>query len=135
MVTRLVLAFPEQGPTHPTEAVDRPARTRNDAAQLFLVICRDCFKRGAVLWILRHDPTLGSVPRWVSPPSGRSRRNDAMSVVQVATRKMRGRAALDPRGEIDVDAYPVDGDRDLGWAYTGIVGRATAGRLLEIVPE
>lgn len=56
-------------------------------------------------------------------------------VVELRSANVCIRAVLDPRGEIDVDAYPVGGDRHLGWAYTGIVGTASAGRLLEIALE
>lgn len=56
-------------------------------------------------------------------------------VVELRSSEVCIRAVLDPRGEIDVDAYPLGGDRYQGWAYTGVVGRATAGRLLEIALE
>lgn len=42
------------------------------------------------------------------------------------------RVALDPRGELDVDVFRTGTDPHYGWAYTGIVGRASAGRLLEL---
>lgn len=42
------------------------------------------------------------------------------------------RAVLDPRGEIDIDVFRTGSDRRYGWSYTGIVGRASVGRLLEI---
>lgn len=42
------------------------------------------------------------------------------------------RVVLDPRGELDVDVFRTGTDRKYGWAYTGIVGRASARRLLEL---
>ncbi|UQX89634.1 hypothetical protein M6D93_06420 [Jatrophihabitans telluris] len=42
------------------------------------------------------------------------------------------RVVLDPRGEVDIDVFRTGGERLYGWAYTGIVGRASVGRLLEI---
>jgi hypothetical protein len=42
------------------------------------------------------------------------------------------RAVHDPRGEVDIDVFRTGGDRISGWSYTGIVGRASVGRLLEI---
>jgi hypothetical protein len=42
------------------------------------------------------------------------------------------RAMLDPRGEVDVDVFRTGSDRLYGWSYTGIVGRASVGRVLEI---
>lgn len=39
---------------------------------------------------------------------------------------------LDPRGEVDIDVFRTGSERLYGWSYTGIVGRASAGRLLEI---
>ena len=42
------------------------------------------------------------------------------------------RAVLDPRGEVDIDVFRTGSDRAYGWSYTGIVGRASVGRLLEI---
>jgi hypothetical protein len=56
-------------------------------------------------------------------------------VVELRSATVCIRVVLDPRGEVDVDAYPVGGDPHLGWAYTGIVGRASAGRLLEVALE
>ena len=38
----------------------------------------------------------------------------------------------DPRGEVDIDVFRTGSDRLCGWSYTGIVGRASVGRLLEI---
>jgi hypothetical protein len=38
----------------------------------------------------------------------------------------------DPRGEVDVYGFPSGGDERYGWSYTGMVGRASVGRLLEI---
>lgn len=42
------------------------------------------------------------------------------------------RAVLDPRGEVDIDAFRTGSERLYGRSYTGIVGRASVGRLLEI---
>jgi hypothetical protein len=42
------------------------------------------------------------------------------------------RVVHDPRGEVDIDVFPTGGDRLYGWSYTGMVGRASVGRLLEI---
>jgi hypothetical protein len=42
------------------------------------------------------------------------------------------RAVLDPRGELDIDVFRTGTDCHHGWACTGIVGRASVGRLLEI---
>jgi hypothetical protein len=42
------------------------------------------------------------------------------------------RAVLDPRGEVDIDVFRTGSERLYGWSYTGIVGRASVGRLLEI---
>lgn len=42
------------------------------------------------------------------------------------------RVVLDPRGELDVDVFRAGSDRLYGWSYTGIVGRASVGRLMEI---
>lgn len=41
-------------------------------------------------------------------------------------------AVLDPRGEVDIDVFRTGSERLYGWSYTGIVGRASVGRLLEI---
>ena len=38
----------------------------------------------------------------------------------------------DPRGEVDVYVFPCGGDERYGWSYTGMVGTAPVGRLLEI---
>lgn len=38
----------------------------------------------------------------------------------------------DPRGEIGVRAFRTGTDQHLGWSYTGMVGRADVGRLLEV---
>jgi len=38
----------------------------------------------------------------------------------------------DPRGEVDVYAFPQGGEQHDGWAYSGMVGTASVGRLLEI---
>ena len=42
------------------------------------------------------------------------------------------RAVHDPRGEIDIDVFLTGSERLYGWSYTGIVGTASARRLLEI---
>jgi hypothetical protein len=42
------------------------------------------------------------------------------------------RIVLSPRGVMDVEVFPQGGDRLYGWTYTGMVGRASVGRLLEI---
>jgi hypothetical protein len=42
------------------------------------------------------------------------------------------RAVLDPRGEVDIDVFRTGSERLHGWSYTGIVGRASVRRLLEI---
>lgn len=42
------------------------------------------------------------------------------------------RVVFDPRGEVDIDVFRTGSDRLYGWSYTGIVGRASVGRLLEI---
>lgn len=49
----------------------------------------------------------------------------ASSTVQVV-------AAHDPRGEVDVYVFPRGAERHEGWSYTGMVGTASVGRLLEI---
>ena len=49
----------------------------------------------------------------------------ASSTVQIV-------AAHDPRGEVDVQVFPRDAERHEGWSYTGMVGTASVGRLLEI---
>ena len=38
----------------------------------------------------------------------------------------------DPRGEIEVRAFRPGTEPRYGWSYTGLVGRADVGRLLEI---
>jgi hypothetical protein len=38
----------------------------------------------------------------------------------------------DPRGEVDVYVFPRGDDERYGWSYTGMVGTASVGRLLEI---
>jgi hypothetical protein len=42
------------------------------------------------------------------------------------------KAVLDPRGEVDIDVFRTGSERLYSWSYTGIVGRASVGRLLEI---
>jgi hypothetical protein len=42
------------------------------------------------------------------------------------------RVVHDPRGEVDIDVFRTGADRLHGWSYTGIVGRASVGRLLEV---
>ncbi len=41
-------------------------------------------------------------------------------------------AVHDPRGEVDVCAFRHGTEPRYGWSYTGMVGRASVGRLLEI---
>jgi hypothetical protein len=53
-------------------------------------------------------------------------------VVLLKSSKVSVRVVLDPRGELDVDVFPTGTEPHHGWAYTGIVGRASVGRLLEI---
>src|SRR5262245_27630058 len=38
----------------------------------------------------------------------------------------------DPRGEVEVRAFRPGTEQRCGWSYTGMVGRADVGRLLEI---
>jgi hypothetical protein len=40
--------------------------------------------------------------------------------------------AHDPRGEVEVRAFRPGTNQHYGWSYTGMVGRADVGRLLEI---
>jgi hypothetical protein len=40
--------------------------------------------------------------------------------------------AHDPRGEVEVRAFRPGTDQHYGWSYTGMVGRADVGRLLEL---
>jgi len=40
--------------------------------------------------------------------------------------------AHDPRGEVDVFVFPRGTEQRYGWSYTGMVGTASVGRLLEI---
>jgi hypothetical protein len=41
-------------------------------------------------------------------------------------------AVHDPRGEVDVAVFPRGGEWPGGWSYSGMVGTASVGRLLEI---
>ena len=41
-------------------------------------------------------------------------------------------AVHDPRGEVEVHAFRQGTEPHYGWSYTGMVGRASVGRLLEI---
>lgn len=61
--------------------------------------------------------------------------DERSGVVEMRSADVCIRAVLDPRGVIDVDAYPVGGDDHSGWAYTGMVGTASASRLLELALE
>lgn len=53
-------------------------------------------------------------------------------VLTLESSNVRVVVAHDPRGEVDVRVYPLDRERWDGWSYTGFVGRASVGRLLEL---
>ncbi len=49
--------------------------------------------------------------------------------------RLRSRARLSPRGELDVSVFPKDSPEWNGWSYSGMVGRASVKRLLELALE
>lgn len=56
-------------------------------------------------------------------------------VVTLESSVLRVLAVFDPRGEVDVDVFPKQSAHSAGWSYTGLVGRASVARLLEIALE
>jgi hypothetical protein len=59
---------------------------------------------------------------------------DAHEVVLESPR-LRSRTRLSPRGELDVSVFPKDTPEWVGWSYSGMVGRASIVRLLELALE
>ncbi len=49
--------------------------------------------------------------------------------------RLRSRAVLSPRGELDVSVGPKASPDWVGWSYSGMVGRASVKRLLELAVE
>jgi hypothetical protein len=54
------------------------------------------------------------------------------NLVELESPKLAIVIAHDPRGEIDVRAFRPGTEQHHGWAYTGMVGRADVGRLLQL---
>lgn len=59
---------------------------------------------------------------------------DAHEVVLESPR-LRSRARLSSRGELNVSVVPTASPESLGWSYSGMVGRASIKRLLELALE
>ena len=52
--------------------------------------------------------------------------------VETASQRLQARAVFDPRGELDVEVFPLGFQTWAGWSFTGMVGRASLNRLLEL---
>jgi hypothetical protein len=56
----------------------------------------------------------------------------AADAVTLESSRLRVLAVFDPRGELDVSVALRDSEDWMGWQYTGMVGRASVERLLEL---
>ena len=55
--------------------------------------------------------------------------------VETVSQRLQARAVFDPRGELDVEVFPLGFQTWAGWSFTGMVGRASLKRLLELAVE
>ena len=55
--------------------------------------------------------------------------------VRMSSNTLVAQFALDPRGELNVSVTPAGVEQRLGWTYSGIVGRASVERLVEIAHD
>jgi hypothetical protein len=59
----------------------------------------------------------------------------AADEVVLESPRLRTRAVLSPRGELDVHVFPKGSQEWEGWSYSGMVGRASVKRLLALALE